>query len=72
MGHDKLHNVFKTNFALMQHHHWDLEYLEQMMPWERYIYVQLLQDFLEEQEKQRQLREQEMKSQIKQAQRRRQ
>lgn len=72
MGHDKLQNVFQTNFSLMQHHHWDLEYLEQMMPWERYIYVQLLQDFLEEQEKQRQLREQEMKSQIKQAQRRRQ
>lgn len=70
MGHDKLQNVFKTNFALMQHHHWSLDSLEQMMPWERYIYIQLLQDFLEEQERLRQQQEQEMKAKIKQAQRR--
>lgn len=64
MGHDKLHNVFKTNFALMQHHHWNLEYLEQMMPWERYIYIELLQQHLDELEKEQQLRDQERKSEI--------
>lgn len=72
MGHDKLQNVFQTNFGLMQHHQWNVEYLEKMIPWERYIYVQLLQDFIAEQERLRQQREQEIKSQIKQAQRRRQ
>lgn len=72
MGHDKLMNVFKTNFNLMQHHHWSLEYLEQMIPWERYAYIELLQEFLREQEEQRKLREQELKAQINQAQRRRQ
>jgi hypothetical protein len=64
--------VFKTNFALMQHHHWSLESLEQMIPWERYIYIQLLQDYLEEKEKERVQREQELKAQMRQSQRRQQ
>ena len=54
----------------MQHHHWSIEYMDQMLPWERYIYIQLLQDFLEEQERERQQREQEMKAKIRQSQRR--
>ena len=64
MGHDKLQNVFKSNFALMQHHHWNLEYLETLLPWERYIYIELLQQHLDELEKERQLLEQERKSEI--------
>lgn len=64
MGHDKLSNVFKTNFSLMQHHHWNLTELESMMPWERYIYIDLLQAFLAEQEKQMKLREQEEKARV--------
>lgn len=66
MGHDRLQNVFKTNFNLMQHHHWSLEYIEQLIPWERYTYIELLQEFLDEQEKQRQQREQEMKAKLRQ------
>ena len=50
MGHDKLENVFKTNFSLMQHHHWSISELESMMPWERYVYIDLLQMFLKEEE----------------------
>ena len=70
MGHDKLENVFKTNFGLMQHHHWNLEQLESMMPWERYIYIELLKNFLEEQERLRKQQEQEMQAKMRQAQRR--
>lgn len=64
MGHDKLMNYFKTNFALMQHHHWSLEAIENMMPWERYVYIELLQQYLKELEEQRQLQEQERKAEI--------
>lgn len=71
MGHDKLGNVYKTNFALIQHHKWSLSDLEDMIPWERYIYIDLLQNFLREQEDQRRLQEQEMQAKIRQAQRRR-
>ena len=50
MGHDKLANYYQTNFSLMQHHHWSLTEMENMMPWERYIYIDLLHAFLKEQE----------------------
>ena len=40
---------FKTNFAMLQHHNWSLFELENMMPWEREIYIGLLIDHLEEQ-----------------------
>ena len=50
--HDNLGNYFKTNFALMQHHKYSLTELENMIPWEREIYVTMLTQYLEE-EKQR-------------------
>lgn len=33
---------------MVQHHKWDLEQLENMMPWEREIYVQMLIEYIEE------------------------
>ena len=47
--HDSLSNHYKTNFALMQHHKYSLTELDNMMPFEREIYVSLLTQFLEEQ-----------------------
>lgn len=41
------------NFALMQYHHYSLDDLENMIPFERDIYVAMLIKYLEE-EKQRQ------------------
>jgi hypothetical protein len=43
-------NLFKTNFALMQHHKYSLTELENMIPWEREIYVALLIDWIKEEE----------------------
>ena len=45
-----LENYFKLNFALMQYHKYSLSEIENMMPWERDIYVALLQNHLEEEE----------------------
>ena len=39
---------FRLNFALMQYHKYSLTEIENMMPWERDIYVSLLQQHLEE------------------------
>ena len=66
MGHDKLGNYFKSNFSLMQHHHWSLSEIEAMLPWERYIYMEMLQAYLAVQEKLAKQREQEEKSRIQQ------
>ena len=41
-------NYFKTNFAMVQHHKWALDVLEEMLPWERLVYVQLLQQYMKE------------------------
>ena len=49
LGHDSLMNYYKTNFALMQHHKYSLTELESMMPWERFLYVDLLKEHIKEQ-----------------------
>jgi hypothetical protein len=48
MAHTDLASYYKTNFALMQHHRWSLREIEEMLPWEREIYITLLQNYIEE------------------------
>ena len=36
---------------MIQHHNWSLTELEEMLPWEREIYIGLLIEHLEEQKK---------------------
>ena len=48
MSHISLESYFKLNFALMQHHKYSLTEIENMMPWERDIYVALLNQYIEE------------------------
>lgn len=45
---DSLKNYYTTNFAMMQHHKYSLSELENMIPWERDIYVALLIQYIEE------------------------
>ena len=48
MAHEDLVSYYKLNFALMQHYKYSLTELENMIPWEREIYVSLLQQYVEE------------------------
>lgn len=48
MAHMELESYFRINFALMQFHKYSLTEIENMMPWERDIYVSLLQQHIEE------------------------
>jgi hypothetical protein len=50
MVHMDLENYFKLNFSLIQYHKYSLWEIENMIPWERDIYVTLLQQHLEEEE----------------------
>jgi hypothetical protein len=50
--HDSLANYYKMNFALMQYHKYSLTELENMIPFEREVYIHMLVQYLEE-EKQR-------------------
>ena len=56
--HDSLENYYKTNFALMQHHKYSLTELENMMPWERDVYVNLLIAHIQEEERRQKADEQ--------------
>lgn len=52
--HDSLRNHYKTNFNLMQFHKYSLTELENMIPWERFLYIDLLKEHIKkEQERQR-------------------
>jgi hypothetical protein len=48
MAHTSLESYYKNNFALMQHHKYSLTELENMIPWEREIYIALLEQYIEE------------------------
>ena len=45
-----LENYYKINFALMQYHKYSLTEIENLMPWERDVYVALLKQHFEEEE----------------------
>lgn len=47
-SHDSLGNYFQTNFAMMQHHKYSLTELDNMIPWEKQIYIDMLVLYLEE------------------------
>ena len=48
MIHLDLENYFRLNFALIQYHKWSLSEIENLLPWERDIYVELFKQHLEE------------------------
>tara|TARA_Y100001970_G_scaffold268675_1_gene360224 strand:- start:260 stop:436 length:177 start_codon:yes stop_codon:yes gene_type:complete len=43
-----LENYFRLNFSLMQYHKYSLTEIENMIPWERDVYVEMLRAHLEE------------------------
>ena len=50
-----------TNFSLMQHHKYSLTEFENMMPWERDIYVDMLITYIKEENEKQKQREAERK-----------
>lgn len=46
-GGNSLANYYMTIFALCQHHGWSVTEIEDMMPFERDIYVAMLVDYIE-------------------------
>lgn len=46
-----LENYYKLNFSLMHDHKFSLASIEDMIPWERDVYMILLKQWLEEEKK---------------------
>jgi hypothetical protein len=49
LDHNKLKNLYETNFVMVQHHKYSLTEIENMMPWEREVYVGMLVNHVQEQ-----------------------
>ena len=48
MVHMDLENYYKINFALLQYHKYSLTEVENLIPWERDIYIGMLKQHLED------------------------
>ena len=48
MIHMDLENYYQLNFALVQYHKYSLTEIENLIPWERDIYVTMLINYIEE------------------------
>jgi len=62
LSHENLVNYYKVNFSMMQHHKYSLTELEEMMPFEREIYVTLLIDHVKKENEKAKEQEAKMKS----------
>jgi len=62
LSHDNILNYLNTNFQMMQHHGYSLTELDNMMPWEREIYIKLLLQHLEEEREREKSRAQKTRS----------
>ena len=49
MIHNNISNYYKVIFALVQHHNYSITELENLIPFERDLYVEMLIDHIEEQ-----------------------
>lgn len=49
MSHNSLEYYYQTNFALIHHYKYSLTELENMIPWEKEVYINYLENYLEEQ-----------------------
>ena len=50
LSHEDLESFYRINFALMQYHKYSLTDIENMMPWERDVYILLLEQHLKDEE----------------------
>ena len=61
-GYDTLSNYYQTNFALMHHHKYSLTEIENLIPWEKFIYLEMLMNVLREEQEQARAQEAAIKS----------
>ncbi len=50
LSHEDLETFYRVNFALMQYHKYSLTEIENMIPWEREIYLSLLESHIQDEE----------------------
>ena len=56
--HENLSNMMMTNYAMLHHHKYSLAEIENLMPWEKDIYVSLLMTHVQEEKQRRETQKQ--------------
>jgi hypothetical protein len=46
LGYDSLTNWYQTNFSLVQFHKWDATWIENLIPYEKHAYIDMLSKHL--------------------------
>jgi len=46
LGYDSLINFFKTNFTMMHEHKYSLSEIENLIVWEKFIYIDMLKQHI--------------------------
>jgi len=54
LSHNSLQNYFTTIFSMAQHHKYSISEIENLMPFERDIYIEMLMNYLREVEEAKQ------------------
>lgn len=52
VSHDSLYHHYETNFYLQKMHEFSLTEIENMIPFEREVYIALVKNYVEEEKKQ--------------------
>lgn len=52
VGQESLVAHYMTDFQLHMHYKYDLEWMDEQLPWQRQIWLSMLQNYLKEQEEQ--------------------
>ncbi|NDH49141.1 MAG: hypothetical protein EBY41_01075 [Proteobacteria bacterium] len=47
LSHNSIGNYYTLNFSLAQYHKWSIKEIEEMYPFERDLYVEMLKDYLD-------------------------
>lgn len=63
LSHDNLENYYRTNFAMTKFHEYTMDGLENMLPWEREVYVSLVSEWVKE-ENERLIQQQKSQNQM--------
>jgi hypothetical protein len=50
VSNNNLESYYKTNFSLAQHHKWDIQSIENLIIFEKDIYVDMLINYIKERE----------------------
>jgi len=62
LSHNNITNYFQLNFSLIKHSGFTLTEIENMVPWEREVYVTLLKQHIEAEKQAQREQQQRMKS----------